>query len=534
VTVAAVLVMSRALSNAGIVDLLSGWLARLGDRMILQVGTLTALAAVASAFINNVGALAILLPVAVRMAHQSHRSPSLLLMPLAFGSLLGGLITLIGTPPNIIIASFRADTGAVPFRMFEFAPVGSIVALAGTLFVSLIGWRLLPERQSEPPEDLFHVEDYLTEVVVPEDSKWVGSPLRDLMADIKSDVLVVGLARGKHHLPAPSSFELLCADDVLIVETDSDSLEQFVEFTGFELVGNRELIKEMLSSDGARLQESVVTANSPLVGQTARTINLRRRYGVNLLAVARQGEPLRERLGSIRFRAGDVLLIQPLGDRLSNTLREMGTLPLAQRALQIITPRRLILTSAIFIAAVVMTSFALLTVEVAFVGAAVLMVIMGLLSLREAYESIDWPILILLGAMIPVGHAMEVVGGADLIAHSILAVAGQLSIVITLLVLLVGTMLLSNVINNAAAAVLMAPIALAVAQGIGTSADPFLMGVAIGASAAFLTPIGHQSNTLVMGPGGYKFGDYWRMGLPISILVVAVATPLIFYFWPAR
>jgi di/tricarboxylate transporter len=533
VTVAAVLVASRGLQNSGVVDLIAKWLSGVGQRPSLQIAALSGLVAAFSGFMNNVGALAILMPVTIRLARKAGRSPSLLLMPLAFSSLLGGMVTLIGTPPNIIVAAFRAEVAPAPFRLFDFAPVGLGVAAAGVLFIALIGWRLIPRRKGQASrEERFEIEDYLTEVRVPEDSKVVGKPLRELETVTEADVTVVGLVRGERRLSAPSGFELVQAGDILIVEADSDDLKELVDAAGLKLAESKPIGEEALGSDEVSVVEAVIMPDSIMEHKTARSLNLRHRYGVNLLAVARQGARLRAQLSRIQLRAGDVLLLQGQTETLAEVLPSLGCLPLAERGLKLGQPRRVLLAVGLFGAALGAAALGLLPVQLAFTGAAVVMVLAGLLNLREAYASIDWPILILLGAMIPVGQALENTGGAQLIADGILRLAGQMPPVVTVGVVLVGTMFLSDLVNNAAAAVLMAPISISVARGLGASADPFLMAVAVGASCAFLTPIGHQSNTLVMGPGGYRFGDYWRMGLPLEVLIVAVGLPLLLWFWP--
>jgi di/tricarboxylate transporter len=533
ITVAAVLVVSRGLLNSGVVNMLTRQLSRLGDHPLAQIAGLTTLVAILSGFMNNVGALALLMPVAIRMARKSGHSPSLLLMPLAFGSLLGGLTTLIGTPPNIIIATFRAETGAQPFGMFDFTPVGLGVAAAGILFIILVGWRLVPQRKGQASrEELFQIENYLTEVQIGEESEIVGRPLRDLHRVPDVDVVIVGLIRNNRRRPAPSSFEILRAGDILIVEANSEDLKELVDSLDLDLIGSEKLDEEALQSREVGLIEAVVMSDSPMVGQTVRTLNLRWRHGVNLLAVARQGSRLQTGLGRTRFQVGDVILLQGPLETLQETVSALGCLPLAERGLRLGRPRQLLLAGGIFGAAIVAAAVDLLPVQVAFIIAAVAMIMTNLLSLTEAYESVDWPIIVLLAAMIPVGEALEVSGGANLIAGQALAVAGQMPPLATLAIVLVATMFLSDLVNNAAAAVLMAPIAVTIAQGLGASVDPFLMCVAIGASCAFLTPIGHQSNTLVMGPGGYRFGDYWRMGLLLEVIVVAVALPLVAWFWP--
>ncbi|HLV34551.1 MAG TPA: SLC13 family permease [Spirillospora sp.] len=532
ITVAAVLIIGRGLLNAGVVSVISRWIGRVGEKTTIQVGVLTAMVTFSSAFMNNVGALALLMPVAIRMARRQRKSPSVLLMPLAFGSLLGGLITLIGTPPNIIIATFRSQAAGIPFRMFDFTPVGLSVAVAGGIFLALVGWRLIPQRRGQgSTEDLFQIEDYISEVRVPAESPLVDKPLRDLNSGAEVEVVVVALVRGKRHISAPSSFETLRADDVLIIEAAPDDLKELVDVAQLELVGSSAEGQAILGGGDISVIEAVVTPDAPILYRSARNLNMRWRYGINLLAVARQGTRLTTRLREIRFQPGDILLLQGRTDTFPEVLSELGCLPLQARELQIGKPRRLLLALAIFAAALVAASTGLLPIQIALVAAAVTMVMARILSLKEAYASIDWPVIVLLGAMIPVAGALETTGGAQSIASLLLQIGQQVPPVVTLGMVMVATMCLSDLINNATTAVLMAPIALRVAQGLGVSADPFLMAVAIGASSAFLTPIGHQSNTLVMGPGGYRFGDYWRVGLPLEILIVVVGLPLIVLVW---
>lgn len=534
ITVAAVLVISRGLLNAGVVDSLSRYLAQVGNNPTLQVAALTGIVILCSGFMNNVGALALLMPVAIWMSRQSRRSPSLLLMPLAFGSLIGGLTTLIGTPPNIIIATYRTQTGADPFGMFAFAPVGLGVAAAGLVFIALIGWRLSPRRDSGADgEGLFQIQDYISEVRVPPKAKIVGQTLYHLTSEMEKDMdaVVVGLVRGKQQKPAPAWYDVIEADDILLVEATSEDLQSLIDELGLELAENKTAHLGALESDDIRVIEAVITPHSQMPGNTAAGMRLRSNFEVNLLAVARQGQRLKTRIGQTRFAVGDILLLQGKESSFKETLAALGCLPLAERGIRLFKPRNILMAVSIFGAAMVLASLNILPVQMAFLAAALTMIVVGLISANEIYDSIDWPIIVLLGAMFPLGHALETTGGAQLIAAKMLLLSGQLPPWGSLAVLMISTMLLSNVVNNAAAAVLMAPIALSLASAMAVSADPLLMAVAIGASCAFLTPIGHQSNALVMAPGGYKFGDYWRMGLPLSVIVVVVAVPLIVLFW---
>ncbi|MBI2872193.1 MAG: anion permease [Chloroflexi bacterium] len=533
ITVAAVLVVGRGLQNAGLVDMVSRWVLVPGGRTVLQVGVLTLLIAVLSAFMNNVGALALLMPVAVRVATKSNIPLSRLLMPLAFGSLLGGMTTLIGTPPNIIIANFRAQSGGEPFGLFAFTPVGVGVALAGVAFVSMVGWRLLPRRTAPAsPQEVFQIQNYITEVRVPGDSGWIGKLVQEVEQAGGGDLQVLALIRDQRRIPIFAGYSSIQSNDVLVIEAGPDALRQFLDSTKMELAESKELGEKSLTSDDVGLMEVVVIPDSLMVGRTADNLNLRRWYGVNLLAVARRGAVLQERLSRTPFRAGDILLLQGRTGSLPETLAYLGCLPLWERELKLGRPRGVALAVGVFAGAVALAATGVLSAPVALVLAAAVMLLLRVLTLREAYASIDWPILVLLGALIPVGRALQETGGAQLIADGVLHVGTALPPEATLALVLVATMTLSDVLNNAATAVLMAPIALGIAHGLGTSADPFLMAVAIGASCAFLTPIGHQSNTLVMGPGGYRFGDYWRMGLPLELVVVVVGMPLLLWVWP--
>jgi di/tricarboxylate transporter len=533
VTVAAVLVLSKGLQNSGIVDLIGEWLSNLKGGITIQLAALTAIVAVLSAFMNNVGALALLLPVVMQLARKKKIPASSLLMPIAFASLLGGMTTLIGTPPNIIAASFREQAGAEPFRMFDFTPVGGGIAVAGLLFIILVGWRLIPSRRGgDASKSLFDIENYITEVRISAKSNLAGRRLREIGDFSKAEVLIIGLVRGGERRMEPSAHTKLQANDILIVSADTENIKKLAGTSGIELVGSEKIHREDLESDDVAIMEAVVMPNSLMAGGTARSLDLRARYGVNLLAISRQGKLLRTRLDRIRFRTGDVVLLQSHAETMRNMVETLGSLPLAGRNLQIGQPRKMILALAIFISALAVAAMGLIPVQVSVVAAVVLMVIVRLVSLQDAYESVDWPIIILLGAMIPVGSALETTGGADLIANSILRISDQLPAAAVLIVILVATMFLSDLVNNAAAVVLMAPIGISVAHGMAASIDPFLMAITIGASCAFLTPIGHQSNTLVMGPGGYKFGDYWRMGLLLEVVVAVVAIPLILLYWP--
>ncbi len=533
ITVAAVLIIGKALEYSGLIDLLGKWVMKLGKGLLLQIIVLSLMVAVASAFMNNVGALAIMMPIAIHLARKSGNPPSYILMPIAFASLLGGMTTLIGTPPNIIIATFRADETGETFGMFAFSPVGVVLALAGIIFVSLLGWRLIPKRRSEKSEaELFDIDDYITELEVTKESKVKGKSIEELYKSTDADVQVLGIVRNNKRMHAPEPEEVLQHKDILILETEAAELKAFLEDTGLKLVGGKKFRKDAEGSRKIAITEAVVMSGSSLIGRSAADLRMRSRYGINLLAVARREQKIHRRLDHVIFRVGDVLLLQGREHMLNDTINAIGCLPLAQRGLRIGYKTRIPLALGIFVASVVLVVTGLLPVQVSFAMAAVALVLSGVLPVKDMYTSVDWPVIVLLGAMIPVGTALETTGGAAGIAGLILDVGSNIPPWAILTIILVVTMFLSDIINNAATVVLMAPIAISIAKTLGFSIDPFLMAVAIGGSCAFLTPIGHQSNTLVMAPGGYKFTDYWRMGLPLEVIIVLLGVPMIMLIWP--
>jgi di/tricarboxylate transporter len=533
ITVAAVLVISRALQSSGMVGWVTRWLDGIEAGPHLQVALVSGLVAVLSSFMNNVGALALLLPVVMQAAKRYDRAPGELLMPLAFGSMLGGLITLIGTPPNIIVAEFRAEAAGAPFSMFDFAPVGLAVAAAGTLFMAFHGWRLIPTRETKGGDaDIFDVENYITEVLVPRKSGLSGTPIGDVLAAApEGEAAVAAIIRGKLKIGRPKPSEPLRINDHVLLEGGTEAIEAILHKTPLTLVGNRNLDPSLYESADVGVMEAVVTPASSLVRRSIAQAGLERRHGLHLLAMARQGRPLREHLRRVQVRPGDVLLLQGDLEAMPETLSGLGCLPLEHRHIALHrdpTPVPLM----IFAVAIALGVFGVLSIPVAFTGAVVALVLSGQMRARELYRGVDWPVVVLLGAMVPLGMAMKESGADQLLAGAIGGMAEFLPAWGILALLLITAMLLSAVINNAATAILMAQLSVEVAAKIGVNPDSLLMAVAVGSSCAFLTPIGHQSNILVMGPGGYKFGDYWRLGLPLEILVVIVAVPMILWVWP--
>jgi di/tricarboxylate transporter len=539
ITVALVLIVSRGLQNSGAIQSI-GKLIPSGGSTSGQVGVLAAIGGALSAVMNNVGALALLMPAALQSAAKAARSPALLLMPLSFGSILGGMVTLIGTPPNIIIATYRGEATGQSFGMFDFTPVGGAAAIAGILFVALVGWRLVPEsrRAKMSARELFEIESYLSEAVVEAKSPLVGKTLSeaDDLAE-EHDAILLGLIRGDRRVEHGHRREILREGDVLVLETGPDALSAVhtaLKLHPADLAKKRQKEAALPKSESGdiALTEAVILPKSEIIGRTLEMLRLRRRRGVNLLAVSRQGQSFKGRLRNFKFRAGDVLLLEGDPERLPSVIGSMGCLPLAERGLQIQRQRKGLLAIGIFVAAVAVASAGFVSLPAAFATAVALMVVVNIVPVRDIYESVDWPVIVLLGAMIPVGGALEASGATAMVASGLVDISAGLPAWMILTLVLVVTMTLSDIMNNAATAVVMAPISVSIAKQLSVNPDSFLMAVAIGASCAFLTPIGHQNNTLILGPGGYRFGDYWRMGLPLEIIVVAVSVPMLLWVWP--
>ena len=555
VTVACVLVLSSGLQRTGAVDALTRRVLPGGAGPTLSIAALCVLAAVLSAFMNNVGALALLMPVAVQIAGRLALPPGKLLMPLAFASILGGTTTLIGTPPNLIISGFRAnqsDQGG--FAMFDFGLAGVPLTLAGLAFIALLGWRLVPAR-AQPGAAGFDTGAYLTEARVPEGSKAAGMRLREIELELDAaDAQIVGLVRNEVKMNAPSGGRVVRAGDILVIEAEVGALPGVLSALGLELEEAAAAPAPADSAAGAApedtgapadegparrergddlvLMELVVRPESALAGRSASDLLLRSRYGLNLLAVSRDGARARARLRTLRLRPGDLLLMQGPSDTLAEFAGDFGCVPLAERELRIPDRGKAITASLIMIAAVAVAALGLLPSAVAFAAGVLASMALRTVPPRAVYEAVDWPVIVLLAALLPVAGAMQSTGAADLVARLLLDTLARGDAVIGLALILVTTMVLTDLMNNAATAAVMAPIGMGAAAQLGVNPDTFLMAVAIGASCAFLTPIGHQNNTLILGPGGLRFGDYWRLGLPLELLVAAVSIPLILLVWP--
>ncbi len=621
ITVACVLVLSAGLQRSGAVNALTRYVIRDDAGPMQSMAALVGLGALLSGFMNNVGAMALLMPLALQLARRLEMPPGRILMPLAFGTILGGMTTLIGTPPNIIVAGFRSRTGEPPFGMFDFTPVGLVVALAGLVFIIVVGWRLVPNR-SESSAGSFDTNAYITEVRVPTDAKLVGKRLGEIEADVE-DMQILGLVRNEMRLVAPHQNRVIQAEDILVIEVEAEALSDVLSRLGLPLEESKENTEAKAengkdnddtaegdetdqadqtaqvdqtdaapsrrtdrplesgredsstlaasppdqtgptrrtqpeadhnpgeveeetedadkeedddrpaASEEIVLTELAVMPRSPLVGRSATDIQVRTRYGINMLAVSREGDRAVTRLRTMRLQAGDLLLMQGTSDVVHEFASDFGCVPLAERSLNIPDRSMAIKASVIMVLAIGLAAVGWLPAAIAFALGVLASMALQTVPLRAVYDAIDWPVIVLLAALIPVAGAMEATGTADWIARSLMDHLVQGNGVLALAIVLVVTMLLSDVMNNAATAAVMAPIAISTAGQLEASADPFLMAVAIGASCAFLTPIGHQNNTLILGPGGFRFGDYWQLGIPLEILVTVISIPMLLWIWP--
>tara|TARA_R110002167_G_scaffold47967_2_gene141802 strand:+ start:32272 stop:34122 length:1851 start_codon:yes stop_codon:yes gene_type:complete len=558
ITVASVLVLGYGLQISGAVDVLAKYLLPTSSGPTVSILALISLAALLSGFMNNVGALALLMPIAMTMAAKLELPAGKVLMPLAFGSILGGLVTLIGTPTNLVVAGFRESTGMGSFSMFDFSPVGVAVAVAGIAFVGIFGWRIVPTRKQSESER-FDTGTYLSEVRIVSGSKAENKSLREVEQLLdEADAQIIGMIRHDVRISAPSPTRILQDGDVLIILVEPESLPNALSSLGLKLeedvpasdeeesessldadqkksdgeAAEKDSDTDTSKSDEIVVQELVVMPGAALVNRSATDIDLRSRYGINLLAISRQGQRSVKRLRSTLVKEGDVLLLQGEPESVSGFASQFGCLPLATRDIRVPKKGQALTASLIMAVAVAAVAFGILPAAISFVAAALAFTIFGIVPIRSIYTSIDWPVVVLLAAMLPVANVMSTTGTADLIAQFLLDTVAQSNALVALVLVLVVTMFLSDLMNNVATAAVMCPIGLSTASQLGVNPDTFLMAIAVGASCAFLTPIGHQNNTLILGPGGFHFGDYWRLGLALEVIVVAVSVPMLLWVWP--
>ena len=560
ITVAAVLIISQAMKNSGVVDLLALQIKPFTKKQEIHISSMSGIIAILSGFMNNVGALALMLPVALKTAWEQKRSPRILLMPIAFASILGGMITMIGTPPNIIISSLRQEQQELilsqlehnpkindyvikhfgtnfepsPFKLFDFTPVGGIIAILGVLFIALFGWRMIPRNPQKKTisQSLFSIDKYVTEISIAENSKLIGLSVHEANK-ITGDKLTIFKKINKKNKAENVDLNFIINEsDAFLVMSDPSDLKDIMD--EYKLTLSKEIQDriQQLKIENSTFMEVVISPDSPLIGKTRTYLRRRSSNRVTLMAVARQNKPIHKRLGNITFCLGDVLLIQSDEDSLSNIITTLELLPLAKRDINVGSISKATFSTIIFLGAIGLSIFNIFPTTISFILAILIYIFSGLLPLKNIYKSIDWPVIVLLGSMIPLSDALQNTGTTDLIANQVIYLIQGMPPWFIIGLIMTITMCLSDIINNAATALIMGPISVSIAVSLGFNIDPFLMSVAIGASCAFLTPIGHQCNALILGPGGYRFGDYWKLGLPLEIIIVTVGTPLIIYFWP--
>ena len=564
ITVAAVLVISCALRNSGVVDLIARYISPLSKNQTVHISTLSGVVAICSAIMNNVGALALMLPVAIKTSLKRKRSPSILLMPLAFASILGGMITMIGTPPNIIISTFResqllslklqalndaTSTAAnyflirniniqdiVPssFGMLDFTPVGFSISIMGVLFVSILGWRLIPKESYKKPGSgsLFSIDEYITEIRIPDKSKFIGLKIGDIEKYTENRLVIFGVINNNDKVITVNHNHVIQEGDRYLVKSDPIDLKLMMDEYILRFTNKMRERIDKLKNENTVFREVLITPGSPLEKRDRTYLRRRTSNSLVLMSIARQGAPIKKRLEKIKFKVGDVLLLQGNADILEDNINILNLLPLQIRNVEVGVFSKVSLSLAIFFSAIILSMFGFFPITLAFIMAILMYIFTGILPIRDLYKEIDWPIIVLLGTMIPISNALQTPGASQLLAEALITTTQNLPHWSILTLIMVITMCLSDIINNAATALIMAPIASGIAISLGVNIDPFLMSVAVGASCAFLTPIGHQCNALILGPGGYKFSDYWRMGLPLEILIILFGTPLILYFWP--
>jgi di/tricarboxylate transporter len=537
IIVGSALVLSAAVQRSGLIEKAvawsSQWLRTRGSQMLV----LTASVGLASGLIKNIGALAMLMPAAGQLARRSGTNPSRFLMPMSFAALLGGLTTLVGTSPNIIVSRVREQMVGEPFGMFDYLPTGLGLLVIGLIFLRLC-YRLLPadRRAAATMGEALNISDYTIEARVRDQSPIVGGTVAAFMKERDGEIDVTAVLR--HGLAGEVRPDLVIdAEDVLILAGDPDALERAVAASQLDPSGRDDDDEEegeqhARARDDVGVIEGVVTALSALAGSSASRLMLRDRLGLRLVAISRQGVSLRNKPASIVMQAGDVIVLQGTLSAMPGRLRQLGVLPLAQRQISLGSTRKGWLAVAILAAAMLSTATGLVPVAAAFFAGAGLVIITGALAVDDAYEAVEWPILIMLGALIPVSGALQTTGASDVLATQLAALAKDMPPWGAVALVLAASMAVTPFLNNAATVLVMAPISAVFAGDLGYRPDAFLMATAIGAGCDFLTPIGHQCNTLVMGPGGYRFGDYARLGAPLSVLVLVLGTPLIMHFWP--
>lgn len=530
VIVGAMFIMSNALVYSGIIDLIVSRISFLHGRPVISLFCLIVLVALISGFVNNIGALAMVMPIALHLAQKSNTPIAFYLLPIAFASHLGGYLTLIGTPRNILISDYREAATGVPFTMFDFTYVGGAIAIAGIIFITLYAWKFFPRKNASGTNNLI-VRDYVTEVSLTNDSKVLNLNVAKFHTKVKDQVTLVNIFRNNTPL-AFTDATLMHEDDVLCLRGSEESLSLIIEKFKLHLTGLRALERHVTNADDYISLEVLVPPYAKITNRSWDEIRLQDRFGTNFIGLFRRNFNPLQPLAQTKIHGNDILLLQGRTESVMSTVNAFSLLPLANSTAHLGRTTTILATLTIVLGAIVVATFSVIPLPIVFLLAVALLIGTNLISLRAAYDSIDWPVLMLIAGMITLGDGLVASGAAESLSSGILALSETLSPVAILVVVLVASMLMSDFINTTASAVIMGPIAVLIATGIGVSVDPFLIAVAIGASSAFLTPVGHESNALVMQKGGYRFSDFTKIGLPLELIIIAVSIPLILIVWP--
>ena len=531
ITVALVLLISKGLERSGFISVIGRKLQAYANSEIQFMISITFFAAILSSFMNNIGAMAMLLPITLGICQKMNWNPSKFLIPLSFASILGGMNTKIGTPPNIIISEFRNDFADKDFAFFDFAFAGVPVSILGILFIALIGWRLIKKRPINSENNpLIELEDYLVEMVITENSKLIEKRALDFRQELDTDTALMGQIDENGKKIEIHGNQKLYEGQILIMKINPDMVADIQQEFGLDIDSENDLT----SIEDLGGIEAIIVPKSRLIGRKYQYFKRLIGRDLSLLGLWRRGLKFRFRLSNEIFKVGDVLLIANRGEKnnISEKLELAGLMPLWQREFDVARdPTKIFIAFGLFAICLLLVIFNYVPIVVAFLICVIGFVSSKLLTGEGVYRHIDWPVVILLAAMIPIGNTLISYGITDSVSSYLAGLSSTVDYVWLVVLIMIITMFLSDIINNAATAVIMAPLAVSLAEKINQPIEPFLMSVAIGASCAFLSPIGHQCNTLVMAPGNYKFGDYWKVGLPLEILIILISVPAIIFYW---
>ncbi len=533
IIVALVLVVSKGLINSGAIFFIGQKISAFGKNLWGHISIIGFIGAILSAFMNNVAALALLMPIDINKARASNWPPRKTLMPLSFATILGGMATLIGTPPNIIISSIRYEHTGEPFKMFDFFPVGGITAIIGLAFVALIGWRLIPKtsQNDDAGKELMEIASYVSNLTVSQNSLVLGKNLHEIYeAAEKCDAAVLGIIRNSIRIDKGSRNLKIRENDQLIIDATPESLDEFRSIQKLEFPFKKDRI--LAESDNYIPIEVVVTDTSRLLDTSAIKVGLAWRKATVLLGISRKGRPIRKQIRRTIIREGDMLLILVPKESFNEVINWIGCLPLAGRGLNITDTSKMTSALSIFFVGLIVASVGLLKLPIVLGLVIILYCLTKIVPPREVYSSVEWPVIILLASVIPLGAALESNGTTEIIVQILTKYASSMEPWLIIAIIMIITMTLSDILNNTATTLVIAPISIQLAQTLNLNTDTFLMAVAVSASCAFLTPIGHKNNTIILGPGGYRFGDYWRMGLVLEVLIITTSIPLLLIFWP--